>query len=541
MRLSFLGAAETVTGSCYLLNFDNMKVLVDCGMYQGGSEADDLNFEEFRFNPAEIDYLLLTHAHIDHSGRIPQLVKRGFKGKIITSRPTCELCKIMLPDSAHIQEMETEWQNRKRQRAGKPPVEALYTLKDASDSLNFFKPVDYNEIVGLSPSVRIRFRDAGHILGSSSIEMWVNENSKEFKVVFSGDLGNINIPIMKDPTVIEDADYVIVESTYGNRLHKDTQNKALVLLDIINDTVEKGGNVVIPSFAIERTQEILYMLNMLKEAKFSKLRDIPVYVDSPLAINATKIFEDFSSYLDEEAQSFISAGDDPFSFPNLFFTQTADESKAINTSEGSSIILSASGMCEAGRIKHHLKHNLWRKESSIVFVGYQAKNTLGRKILDGEKNVKIFGEDISVNCSIYSIDGFSGHADQKGLMNWLSSFTKKPAKIFLTHGEDDALTEFSKLITEELGIENEIARLGQNVELTAGFHTVIPIERYMSHKQSISSTIADVKASFGNTIDSLQSYMNSNDNIKLNKLSYMLEKLEDVISDINNEIKKDSK
>jgi metallo-beta-lactamase family protein len=399
----------------------------------------------------------LTHAHIDHSGRIPLLVKRGFKGKIISSMPTAELCKIMLPDSGHIQEMEAEWHNRKGQRAGKPPVEPLYTTQDALDSLKFFNPVNYNELINIGDNISLKLRDAGHILGSATIEMWARENSEEFKIVFSGDLGNMNVPLMKDPTVIEDADYVILESTYGNRLHNDTQNKALVLLDIITDTVEKGGNIVIPSFAIARAQEILYIINMLKEAKSSKLRNIPVYVDSPLAVNATKIFENFSSQLDEETQSFIKAGDDPFDFPNLLFTSTTEESKAINSNKGSSIIISASGMCDAGRIKHHLKHNLWRPESSVVFVGYQAQNTLGRKIRDGEKTVKIFGEEISVKSRIYSIDGFSGHADQKGLMDWLSGFTRKPIKVFLTHGEGEALTELSRLVTSEFGIDNEIA------------------------------------------------------------------------------------
>ena len=413
MRITFLGAAETVTGSCYLIEADNIKILVDCGMFQGGKEEERLNYEGFNFNPSEIQYLLLTHAHIDHSGRIPLLVKRGFKGKIICSQPTAELCKIMLPDSGHIQEMEAEWINRKGLRAGKPPVEPLYTVNDAIRSLNFFNTINYKEILSISSNISVRFQDAGHILGSALIEIWIKENGEEVKIVFSGDLGNKDVPLMKNPTIIKDADYVILESTYGNRTHIDTQNKTLVLLDIITDTIEKGGNVVIPSFAVARAQEILYILNMLKESKSLKLKHVPVYVDSPLAINATKIFEAYSSHLDEETQSFIKAGDNPFDFPNLFFTVTAEESKAINASSESSIIISASGMCDAGRIKHHLKHNLWRPESSIVFVGYQARNSLGRRIKDGAPSVKIFGEEISVKSKIYSIDGFSGHADQE--------------------------------------------------------------------------------------------------------------------------------
>lgn len=535
MKVTFLGAAGTVTGSCYLLESEDMKFLVDCGMFQGGNEEEAMNFEEFRFDPAEIQYLLLTHAHIDHSGRIPLLVKRGFKGKIIASRPTVELCKVMLPDSGHIQEMEADWQNRKRQRAGKKPVEPLYTTKDAYDSLNYFMPVDYNEFISLGNNISVRFQDAGHILGSAIIEVWVREKSGEFKVVFSGDLGNKDVPLMKDPAIIESADYVIMESTYGNRLHNDTKNKALVLLDIITDTVEKGGNVVIPSFAIARAQEILYILNMLKEAKSSKLRNIPVYVDSPLSISATKIFESFSSQLDDETQSFIKAGDNPFDFPNLFFTSTVEESKAINSYPGSSIIISASGMCDAGRIKHHLKHNLWRPESSVVFVGYQAKNTLGRRIMDGEKLVKIFGEEISVKSSIYSLDGFSGHADRKGLLDWLSGFAKKPVKVYLTHGEDDALSELSKLITAEFGIENEIAEFGQTIELTAKEPKYVPADRYLSYKQSLNNSIENVKISFNAAMENLQSYINSEESVKLDKLSYMLERLENLLSDVREE------
>jgi len=347
MKVTFLGAAERVTGSCCLIETGSLKILIDCGMFQGGKEEEKLNYDDFTFNPSEIQYLLLTHAHIDHSGRIPLLVKRGFKGKIISTKATAELCKIMLPDSGHIQQMEAEWKNRKGQRAGKAPVEPLYTIEDATNSLAFFKPVDYNQAFSIGENVKVMFKDSGHILGSASIEMWIREGNEEIKLVFSGDLGNTDVPLMKDPTIIEDADYVFIESTYGNKLHNNTENKALVLLDIITDTVERGGNVVIPSFAIARAQEILYILNMLKEAKSSKLKEIPVYVDSPLAINATKIFESFSHLLDDETQSFIAAGDNPFDFPNLFFTLTTEESKAINERPGSSIIISASGMCDA--------------------------------------------------------------------------------------------------------------------------------------------------------------------------------------------------
>ena len=536
MRLTFCGAAGTVTGSCHLLEIENKKILLDTGLFQGGSESDDMNFEQLRFNPAEIDIILLSHAHIDHSGRIPLLTKRGFKGKIITSAPTHELCKIMLPDSAFIQESEAEWQNRKRKRAGKGKVEPLYTVKDAEAALELFQSVDYNKVINIDSNISIRMKDAGHILGSAIIELWIREKGEEFKLVFSGDLGNVDVPIMNDPTIIEDADYVIMESTYGDRLHKDTQNKDLALLDIINDTIKRNGNVVIPSFAIERTQEILYVLNMLKESKDSKIRNIPVYVDSPLAINATKIFQSFLPYFDEEAQKFIKSGDNPFDFHNLIFTHTAEESKAINFMEGSSIIISASGMCEAGRIKHHLKHNLWREECSVVFVGYQAQNTLGRRIKDGEKTVKIFGEEIGVKCKVHSIEGFSGHADQKGLLKWIGAFKKKPKKVFLVHGEEGALKELSRLMETELGISNEIAKLGQSVELSATAYKKVAVKRSTVNKDSLISTLSALKSNIGETLENVEYRLSEDDNVKLDELLDMLEKLQGNISELKNKI-----
>ena len=536
MKLTFCGAAGTVTGSCHLLEMENKKILLDNGMFQGASEADEMNYEQFRFNPSEIDVLILSHAHIDHSGRVPQLVKRGFKGKIITSIPTFELCKIMLPDSAFIQESEAEWQNRKRERAGKGTVEPIYTVKDAEESLKLFQPVEYKKLIELDPNITVRFMDAGHILGSSIIEMWVRENGEEFKIVFSGDLGNKDAPIINDPTIIEDADYVIMESTYGDRLHKDTQNKNLLLQDIITETLKRKGNVVIPSFAIERTQEILYVLNMLKEAKDSNIRNVPVYVDSPLAINATKIFQTSLPYMDEEAQKLIKAGDNPFEFSNLIFTQTADESKAINFNKSSSIIISASGMCEAGRIKHHLKHNLWREDSSVVFVGYQAKNTLGRRIRDGEKTVKIFGEEIGVKCKIYSIEGFSGHADQKGLLEWIGAFKKKPAKVFLVHGEEEALKELSRRIENDFGISNEIAQLGQTIELTATSHRQVVVERSANQKEGLKNSVSGIRRDFNNTLDDLLLSLSDKEDIKMDTLLYTIEKLQAALADVKKEI-----
>lgn len=536
MKLTFCGAAGTVTGSCYLLEIENKKLLVDCGMFQGGSEAEEMNYKPFRFNPAEIDLLILTHAHIDHSGRIPQLVRRGFKGSIITAAPTFELCKIMLPDSAFIQESEAEWQNKKRKRAGKDIIEPLYTIKDAEASLKLFMPVEYGKIIQPDSRINIRFNDAGHILGSGIIELWLSENGKEVKLVFSGDLGNKDVPIMHDPALIDIADYVIMESTYGDRLHNDTQDKVQVLQDIILETIARNGNVVIPSFAVERTQELLYILNMLKEAEDSKIRNVPVYVDSPLAINATEIFQDFLPYMDAETQSYISKGDNPFDFPNLIFTRTSDESKAINFAKGSSIIISASGMCEAGRIKHHLKHNLWREESSIVFVGYQAQNTLGRRIKDGEKTVKIFGEEISVKAQIHSIEGFSGHADQKGLLNWIGSFKKKPKKVFLVHGEEAALSELSRLISVNYGIVNEVVQLGQTVELTATSVSKPVTYRPLLHKDSVKAAAISIRREINETLDDLLINLDENDELKTDRLHHSLEKLQAALEEIRSEL-----
>ena len=445
MKLSFLGAAKTVTGSCHLIQTENLKILVDCGMFQGKTAIEAWNEQPFGFNPSEIDYVLLTHAHIDHSGRIPKLCKEGFKGQIIATNATVNLCSIMLPDSGHIQEFETEWKNRKRTRAGKPLVEPLYTKEDADNSMKYFKSVKYDETVRLTENIMVRFSEAGHMLGSAVIEIWIKENDKESKLVFTGDLGNSNIPILRDPKKIEEADYLIIESTYGNRLHSDNKDKAEKFLNIVYDTIRNGGNVVIPSFAVGRTQEIIYELFKEREKYQDKINELihtPVFVDSPLAISATEIFRQNMDCFDKEAREYIENGENPLEFPQLHFTRTADESRALNERKEPSIIISASGMCEAGRIKHHLKHNLWRKDCSIIFVGYQAQGTLGRKLVEGVKKVNIYGEEISVNARIEMIDGYSGHADQNGLINWMKGLTKKPERVFLVHGEEETMEEY---------------------------------------------------------------------------------------------------
>ncbi|MDD2480865.1 MAG: MBL fold metallo-hydrolase [Lutispora sp.] len=528
MKLSFYGAAEMVTGSCFLLETDKHKILIDCGMFQGDADSDDLNRNVFDFEPSKIDFLLLTHAHIDHSGRIPLLVKRGFKGKILATKATSELCSIMLPDSGFIQEMEVEWINRKRLRAGKPLVESLYTVADAENSLKYFEPINYDDIIEINEEIEVRYRDAGHILGSAIIELWAKEKDEKIKFVFSGDLGNKDIPIMKNPSLIDEADYLVMETTYGNRLHKETKNTMLLLLDIITHTIEKGGNIVIPSFAVGRTQEILYMLNMLKESKFSKIKSIPVYVDSPLAINATNIFKNNQNLFDDDTKALIRSGDDPFEFPNLIFTKTADESKAINFHEGSSIIVSASGMCDAGRIKHHLKHNLWRGNSSVVFVGYQAKGTLGRRILEGEKKVKIFGEDIHINCNIYSLNGLSGHADKNGLLDWFSTFDKKPVKVFLTHGEEEPLREFSQALQEKFDTKVEIASIGQTVEIESAMTSISTTPRIgYAEDKAIARQINEIQM----MLDTLQEAVIENaKQMDHNKIHILTEKMKNIQS-----------
>lgn len=464
MKITFLGAAKTVTGSCYYVETKTSKFLVDCGMFQGHSKETALNAEAFPFNPAELQFVLLTHCHIDHSGRIPKLYLDGFKGEIIATKATADLCNIMLPDCGHIQEIETEWLNRKRQRAGKHPIKPLYTYQDAIDCIKLFRSVNYGETVKLNEEIRVRFNDAGHILGSAIIEIWAGDNGEETKIVFSGDLGNKDIPILRDPSIIESADYLVVESTYGNRLHKDNKDKVGRFVDIINSTIEKGGNVIIPSFAVGRTQEIIYDLHKQKEKydeKIKKLFSTPVVVDSPLATSATEIFRRNLDCYDEEARKYVESGDYPLDFPGLEFTKSADESRALNDRKDSIIIISASGMCEAGRIKHHLKHNLWRKESTILFVGYQAIGTLGRKLVDGAKKVKLLGEEINVNARIEMIDGFSGHADKDGLLGWISKFNKKPKKIFIVHGEEEGMLEFADTIKESFGIDTIIPTKGE--------------------------------------------------------------------------------
>ena len=476
MKITFLGATKTVTGSNFLVEAAGKKFLVDCGMYQGKVTGDLENSDEFLFNIDEIDFVLLTHAHIDHSGRIPKLYTEGYRNPVIATKATCDLCEIMLPDSGHIQEVEIEWKNRKRIREGKPELPPLYTAEDALKSLELFQRIEYDEIIEITDSLRVRFNDAGHMLGSSIIEIWATEDGKTKKAVFTGDLGNNDLPLLDAPTMISNADYVVMESTYGNRLHVRNDEKAELFLDIVSETLDNQGTVVIPSFAVGRTQEILYEINKLKEEhlddekflkKYKTLMQAPVYVDSPLAISATEIFKRNTELFEEEIREEIQHGNNPLEFPGLKFTRTADESRALNESDEPCIIISASGMCEVGRIKHHLKHNLWKSNSTILFVGYQAPGTLGRSIIDGAKTVKIFGEEIAVNARIEYIEGYSGHADQEWLLNFIYSFHNPPKHIFLVHGEEEGQEVLKEKIEETAKIPVTIPNYGEMYDITS--------------------------------------------------------------------------
>ena len=504
MKITFLGATKMVTGSNFLVEGAGKKFLVDCGMYQGSARDEMENSEPFAYNIHDIDFVLLTHAHIDHSGRIPKLYTEGYRGPVITTKASRDLCSIMLPDSGHIQEQEIEWRNRKRVREGKKPLPALYTAQDAIDCMEIFQPVSYDEIIEVDENIHVRFNDAGHMLGSAIIEIWVNEDGKETKAVFTGDLGNNDIPLLSSPTMIERADYVVMESTYGGRLHMRNDDKANLFLNIVSETLKQGGTVVIPSFAVGRTQEILYELNNIKDGpssedfkeKYDILMKAPVYVDSPLAISATEIFRDNADLFDEETQAIIQSGDNPLEFNGLQFTRTADESKALNEKEESAIIISASGMCEVGRIKHHLKHHLWDPKSTILFVGYQAQGTLGRRIVEGEKKVKIFGEEIAVNARIEYIEGYSGHADQEWLLNFIYSFITKPKHIFLVHGEPEGQVVLKDKILETVDIPVTIPEYGQCYTLDEDLtmeQAVEPVTKVTIEKSDVLDKIKTLK------------------------------------------------
>ncbi len=471
MLLEFLGAAHEVTGSCHYVEFGDKHILVDCGMEQG---ADLYVNQEIPVNAAAVDYVFITHAHIDHSGLLPLLYNHGFRGQIFATAATTQLCGIMLKDSAHIQMFEAEWKNRKAKRAGEPEVVPLYDMNDAMGVLTQFVSCDYDSIVEVCENLKVRFVDAGHLLGSASIEMWIAEETKdgrqERKIVFSGDLGPGNRPMIRDPEYIEDADYVVMESTYGDKEHSAPPDYARELATVIKDTFIRGGNLVIPAFSVGRTQEMLFFIRRIKlEGLLPEFQNFEVYVDSPLAVEATSIFnKNVKDCFREEALALVHQGINPISFPGLRMAITSDESKMINFDEKPKVIISASGMCEAGRVRHHLKHNLWRKDSTILFVGFQVPGTLGHSLLNGARQAKLFGEVVEVRAKILTLPGISGHADVNQLLRWVGAFSGRPEKVFVVHGEDSVTEQFAARITEKFGIPAYAPYSGDAFDLLTG-------------------------------------------------------------------------
>ena len=465
MKLHFYGADRCVTGSCHCLEINGKKILVDCGLQQGRDELDN---RYLAFAPGNIDILLVTHAHIDHTGRIPLLVKNGFHGRILTTRLTADLMKIMLLDSAHIQESDAEYENRKGERAGREHVDPLYTEQDALDVFKYVTTCEYKEKVDLCEGVSAVFTDAGHLLGSASITLELEENGVHKTIVFSGDIGNVDQPIIRDPQLLKKADYVVMESTYGDRNHTEVWSYTDELAQIIDETLGKGGNVVIPSFAVGRTQELLYFIREIKDQKLVKSTpNFPVYIDSPLAKAATTVFcGDLHGYLDEAALELVKDGTHMFSFPNLHLVETTEESRMLNLDKTPKIIISASGMCDAGRIRHHLKHNLWRANSAVVFVGFQSPGTLGRRLLDGVEKVKLFGEEIAVKAKIVNFQGLSSHADHDHLVEWIKAFDPKPAHVFVVHGDEDVAPVFAEELNS-LGFHAHAAKFTECYDLAA--------------------------------------------------------------------------
>ena len=535
IRVTCLGAAGSVTGSNYLIESPGgKKFLVDCGLFQGGKQMESRNWGDWGFEPGEIETLFLTHAHIDHSGRIPKLVSDGFKGQIITSPPTAELCQVMLLDAAHIQEMDAEWQNRRNKRQGKGGLSPLYTTEDAEASLKLFSPTERDHIIEVGPGIKARLRNAGHILGSSILELWIDEKSEPLKIVFSGDLGKRDQLIVRDPQEIFDADYLFIESTYGDRRHRSFEDSKDELVEAIRYSVSHGEKTIIPAFAVERTQEILYILGEFHRKGL--IPDIPIYLDSPLAIKATEIFRKNKKYYDEEAQAIVEEGYDPFDMPNLRFTENTRESMAINEKAGSAIIIAGSGMCTAGRIKHHLKHNLWREGASVVIVGFQAKGTTGRKIVEGEKRVKIFRENVAVKAKVFTIGGFSAHADQDDLLEWIGHFESKP-RVFVIHGEATASEALAKKIQERFNLETHIPKWKQRL--------VLKSKRAAIEEPTVKAPLPDMQTTMLNGIIDLENELNAlkkriksiemDDRIdtdEIDRLRYIREELQTILSGV---------
>lgn len=526
MKMLFIGATHEVTGSCTYLEACGKKFLVDFGMQQGEDMFENI---QIPVAPGDIDFVLLTHAHIDHSGLLPLLYAGGFSGEIHSTVATANLCSVMLRDSAHIQEFEAEWRSRKAKRRGEPDYEPLYTMDDAIGAIDCFVPHPYDESVEICEGITVVFRDAGHLLGSSSIVVTMTENGETRSVAFSGDIGNTDQPLIRDPQFIEKADYVVMESTYGNRIHNRPTDYVTALADILQKTFDRGGSVIIPSFAVGRTQEMLYFIRRIKDNALIKGHDdFPVYVDSPLANEATDIFiNNRESCYDEEALSYVRKGINPISFEGLIRTVSSDDSRAINSDSRPKIIISASGMCEAGRIKHHLKHNLWQPENTILFVGYQAINTLGRSLVDGSKNVKLFGESINVKAEVRQLPGVSGHADMNGLTAWAKAISDVK-KYFIIHGDAPSADSFAQRIRDVLGGDSYAPYSGAEFDLISGKITVdaqpVPIPKKKNAVGNVSVCYSDLVAA-SERLSQLIKLSNGRANADMRKLTEAINRL----------------
>ena len=510
MNVTFLGATHEVTGSCTLVEAAGKKFLIDCGMEQG---RDMFENQSIPVSAPELDFVLLTHAHVDHSGNLPLLVKQGFRGPIYTTEATCDLCRIMLMDCAHIQETEAEYANRKNKRADRPPVEPLYDSDDVAQTMSLFSPWPYGVIFSPCPGIEVSFTDIGHLLGSAAISVRMTENGVTKTMVFSGDVGNTDQPIIRDPSPVYEADYLLLESTYGDRLHEQNpKGHVEALAAVIQRAFDRGGNVIIPSFAVGRTQEMLYFIREIKGRELIHGHDhFRVVVDSPLATEATRIFQNCDTdYLDEAASDLVERGINPLLFDGLELSVTTEDSVALNSDPEPKVIISASGMCDAGRIRHHLKHNLWRPECVIAFVGYQSEGTLGRKLLDGAKSVRLFSEEITVRAEIVVLPGTSGHADKNGLIDWLLKFRHKPAKVFLNHGDDDVINSFARDLRETYGYDVFAPFSGTVYDLAAGaFLTVTegkPVKQVQEESYPVTSAYKELEKALEKLNEAVKSH-----------------------------------
>nr|MBR4281891.1 MBL fold metallo-hydrolase [Clostridia bacterium] len=532
MKITFLGANHEVTGNRTLIEWRQGRyLLVDCGMEQGQNEYENA---EMAVSAKEIEYVFITHAHIDHTGMLPKLWHDGFRGKVYTTRETANLCAIMLADSAHIQVSDAEYQTKKNKRKNLPPVEPAYDLNDVNELLGNFRPCGYGERIRVDEGLDVAFTDMGHLMGSAAVSLWLTDEGVTKKIVFSGDVGNLNQPLLNDPVFVQDADYVVVESTYGNRLHESRIDPTPMMVDVIQRTLDRGGNLIIPSFAVGRTQEMLYIIRDIKMRGLVHGHDgFPVYVDSPLANEATAVFlQCDTECLDPEAQAVMQAGVNPISFPELETVVTADESKQLNASKIPGVIISASGMCDAGRVRHHLKHNLWREESTVLFVGYQANGTLGRQLQDGKKEVKVLGEEIIVRAEIATLQGVSGHADKNGLLRWLDGFNPTPPQIFVNHGDHDQAIAFVDTLHERYGVKVDCPYSGSEFDLLTGqwLHVAEPVPFV---KKKVASGQSSVRTELMKAITALESAAKSANGLSDAQLRRLIQDVQRLTSEIH--------